>query len=128
MKLFTKISMLLAVVSSTMALDIPSYYNLDIKVIEISIEGGKERLACLKRGCPIEEQYKIYEKMQEKINTVYANEGTTASKQIGFYSRNSIEARKYYDDNQTLQEKYPSLREERENISQNILMIRGAKQ
>ena len=49
MKLFTKISMLLAVVSSTMALDIPSYYNLDIKVIEISIEGGKERLAFFHR-------------------------------------------------------------------------------
>jgi len=90
------ITLLVLLESSTlMALDIPEYYTLDIQAMELTLEGSKERLSCMKNACPQNELYAIDDRVQEKISLLYAKAGTTPSKHIGFYTRNAKEAKAY---------------------------------
>ena len=107
-----------------MGLDIPTYYKLDIKAMEMTLEGSKERLFCLQNRCPIEEQYAIDDRVQERIQTLYQSSDTTASKHIGFYTKNSVEAEKYYDNNESLQEMYSQLEEEIEEVNSELKILR----
>lgn len=114
--------------SSLLALDVETYYDLDIKAMEMTLEGSKERLACLQASCPLKEQYAIDDRVQEKIETLYGNAGTTPSKHIGFYTQNVQEAQTYYDNNPTLQETYRTLTDEIEAINSQLKTIMEANQ
>jgi len=105
---------------SLMGLDIKTYYKLDIKAMEMTLEGSKERLACLKRKCSLNEQYSIDDKVQKEIQEFYQSFNTTGSKLIGFYTQNSEGARAYYDKNETLQEKYTQLTENIEEVNSEL--------
>jgi len=102
---------------SLLALDIPTYYSLDLQAMELSLEGSKERLVCLQTNCPKEEQYAIDDKIQKKIFNLYASEGTTPSKHIGFYAQHHKEAQDYFDNNITLQAQYSAIEAEIENVN-----------
>ena len=108
---------------SLMGLDIETYYKLDIKAMEMTLEGSKERLACLKRKCSLTEQYAIDDKVQQEIQEFYRSFNTTGSKLIGFYTQNSEDARAYYDKNETLQEQYFQLTEEIEEVNSELKVL-----
>lgn len=112
---------------SLLALDIPTYYDLEIKSLEFSLEGSKERLACLHANCSTEEQYAIDDKVQLKIQNLYMSQGTTPSKHIGFYTKHEKEVKAYYDNNITLQEKYQLLTNEVESINSQLKSIMEAQ-
>ncbi len=125
----TKVALLVLLSGSTvMALNVPEYYDLDIKAMEMTLEGSKERLSCMQNACPLEEQYAIDDRVQKQIETLYANAGTTPSKHIGFYTRNVKEAKAYYDNNPTLQERYQTLIDEIEAINSQLKVIMEATQ
>jgi len=113
---------------SLLALDIPTYYNLEIKSLELSLEGSKERLACLQANCSKEDQYVIDDKVQTKIQNLYMSQGTTPSKHIGFYIKHEKEVKAYYDNNTTLQEKYQILINEVESVNTQLKSIMEAQQ
>ncbi len=105
---------------SLMGLDIETYYKLDIKAMKMTLDGSKERLACLKKHCPLSEQYAIDDRVQQEILELYKSFNTTPSKHIGFYSQNIKDAKAYYDKNETLQEQYSQLTEEIEEVNSEI--------
>lgn len=109
------------------ALDVPSYYALDIKTMEVSLKGAKAHLKCLQNSCPKEEENALYMKVQNEISSLYEKEGITASKHIGFYTKHSKEAKTYYENNTTLQEKYTTLMRETEAIVVEIDALKKAK-
>ena len=109
--------------SSLMALDISTYYDLDIKAMQMTLEGSKERLSCMKNACPQNELYAIDDRVQEKISLLYAKAGTTPSKHIGFYTRNVKEAKAYYANNEILQNKYASLTDAIEAVNSQLKVM-----
>ena len=108
-KLLKTILWIVLITEQVFALSIPDYYKIDIEVMKISLDASNKRLVCLKRGCPLKEQYAIYDKMQESINAVYHHANTTASKLVGFYTKHVIDMKKFYEENSMLQEKYKTL-------------------
>jgi hypothetical protein len=125
MKRLLKIGLLVSIASLSLlvGLDIPTYYQLDIKAMEMTLEGSKERLSCLKNDCPLTEQYAIDDKVQQSVSDLYLNFGTTPSKHIGYYTQNSVDARAYYDNNETLQEIYRTLQDKIEDVNSQIKTI-----
>ena len=125
MKRLLKTGLLISIafVSLLMGLDIPTYYKLGIKAMEITLDGSKERLSCLKNNCSLSEQYAIDDRVQQSINDLYLNFGTTPSKHIGYYTQNSVDARAYYDNNETLQEIYRTLQDKIEDVNSQIKTI-----
>lgn len=109
------------------ALDIPTYYALDIKTMEVSLKGAKAHLKCLQNHCPQKEEYALYSRIQEETMLLYKNEGTTPSKHIGFYTKHSKAAKAYYDNNETLQERYHTLSTEIESITAEINTLKKVK-
>lgn len=102
---------------SLLALDIPTYYNLDLQAMQLSLDGSKERLACLQANCSKEAQYAIDDKVQKKIFNLYASEGTTPSKHIGFYTQHQKETQDYFDKNISLQAQYSAIEDEIETVN-----------
>jgi len=125
MKGLLKIGLLVSIASLSllMGLDIPTYYQLDIKAMEMTLEGSKERLSCLRNDCSLSEQYAIDDRVQQSINDLYLSFETTPSKHIGYYTQNSVDARAYYDNNETLQEIYRTLQDKIEDVNSQIKTI-----
>lgn len=125
MKRLLKIGLLVSIASLSLlvGLDIPTYYQLDIKAMEMTLEGSKERLSCLKNDCPLIKQYAIDDRVQQGINDLYLSFETTPSKHIGYYTQNSVDARAYYDNNETLQEIYRTLQDKIEDVNSQIKTI-----
>ena len=105
---------------SLFALDIPTYYALDLQAMKLSLEGSKERLACLEENCPKEDQFAIDDKVQSRIFRLYASKGTTPSKHAGYYAQHQKEIQAYFDRNASLQEEYAALEQEIEEVSKSI--------
>jgi hypothetical protein len=106
------------------AMDVPTYYDVDIRSMEISIEGSKEVLACLKSGCPLQEQYALDDTIQQNLRDLFASVGSTPSKHAGFYMKHQKEVQEYYDNNTTLQETYAKLKKELEAVNSEIKTLR----
>jgi hypothetical protein len=113
---------------SLLALDIPTYYNLDLQAMQLTLDGSKERLACLQANCSKEAQYAIDDKIQKKIYNLYAYEGTTPSKHIGFYTQHQKEAQDYFDNNISLQAQYSAIEAEIETINDALKALMEAAQ
>jgi hypothetical protein len=109
------------------ALDVPTYYNLDIQAMQMTLEGSKERLACLQRSCPLSEQYRIDDAVQQKIVELFASEGTTPSKHMGFYMQHSKEVKAYLENSSELQETYQSLQDSIESVNAELKTIMEAQ-
>ncbi len=120
--------MLIALCSSLFALDIPTYYALDLQAMRLSLEGSKERLACLQANCPKEDQYAIDDRVQGKIFRLYASNGTTPSKHAGYYAQHQKEIQAYFDRNASLQEEYATLEQEIEKIGKSLKTLMEAGQ
>jgi len=110
------------------AMDVASYYDVDIKSMQISVESSKKVLLLLRNGATLEEQYTIIDETQEKLRKLFASVGSTPSKHAGYYMKHQKEVKDFYDNNSTLQELYLQLEEELESINKNIQTIREAKQ
>jgi len=124
----TKVTLLtLLGLSSLGALDVPTYYEVDIKSMQISIEGSKEVLACLKSECPLQEQYALDDTIQQNLRDLFESVDSTPSKHAGFYMKHQEEVRAYYENNSTLQEKYLQLKYELETINNHIKTLREAQ-
>jgi len=110
------------------AMDVASYYDVDIKSMQISVESSKKVLLLLRNGATLEEQYTIIDETQEKLRKLFASVGSTPSKHAGYYMKHQKEVKDFYENNSTLQELYLQLEEELESINKNIQTIREAKQ
>lgn len=111
---------LLAMTGETFALSVSDYYKIDMEAMEISKDGATKRLECLKRACPLKEQYAIYDTMQKRLYTLYNQADTTSSKLLGYYTKNATEMKKYYENNSTLKEKYETFQQEMKMINTQI--------
>jgi hypothetical protein len=118
----TSKTLLLATLFSTsiVAMDVATYYDVDIKSIQISIEGSKKVLACLQSGCSLQEQYALDDTIQKNLRDLFASVDSTPSKHTGFYMRHQQEVQEYYENNVTLQEKYQELKKELETVNSKI--------
>jgi len=104
----------------SIAIDIPTYYRLDIESMKITLKGAKERLECLRKNCSLQEQYAIDEKIQNKISEIFSNANTTPSKHIGFYMQHRKDILAYKENNLTLQQLYRNIQNSIENINEQI--------
>jgi len=128
-KLFTKVLFVSTIsMVSLLALDVPTYYNLDLQAMQLTLDGSKERLACLQSNCSKEAQYAIDDKVQKKIFNLYASEGTTPSKHIGFYTQHQKEAQDYFDNNISLQSQYSTIEAEIETVNDALKTLMEAAQ
>jgi len=124
----TKVTLLtLLGLSSLSALDVPTYYEVDIKSMQISIEGSESVLAHLKSGADIQEQYALDDQLQERLTKLFESVGSTPSKHAGYYMKHQKEVQAYYENNSTLQEKYVQLKYELETINKQIKTLREAQ-
>ena len=125
LKITGKTLLLVATLSTTMmAMDVATYYSVDIKSIEVSIEGSKKVLSLLKRHVPLQEQYAVDDELQQNLSRLFSSVDSTPSKHAGFYMKHQKEVQDFYDNNMTLQEQYATLKEKLENVNQQIKMIR----
>jgi len=109
------------------AMDVATYYDVDIKSMQISVESSKKVLLLLRSGATLEEQYTIINETQEKLRKLFSSVGSTPSKHAGYYMKHQKEVKDFYENNSTLQELYLQLEEKLENINKNIQTIRKAK-
>jgi len=109
------------------AMDVATYYDVDIKSMRISVESSKKVLLLLRSGATLEEQYTIINETQEKLRKLFSSVGSTPSKHAGYYMKHQKEVKDFYENNSTLQELYLQLEEKLENINKNIQTIRKAK-
>ena len=121
MKQLLKIGFLTTVTAlSLMGLDNETYYKLDIQAMQMTLDGAKERLHCLEDQCPLNEQYAIDDRVQQKIVTLYTEAGTTPSKHSGYYTQHSQTLKSYYDNNSALSETYLTLQDEIEAVNSQL--------
>lgn len=110
-----------------MAMDVATYYDVDIQSIKISIEGSKKVLSLLKSGAPLQEQYAVDDELQAKLQKLFASVDSTPSKLAGFYMQHQKEVQDVYENDTTLQAEYATLKETLENLNKQIETIREAQ-
>lgn len=109
------------------AMDVATYYEVDIKSMQISVESSQKVLLLLRSGAPLEEQYTIINETQEKLRKLFTSVDSTPSKHAGYYMKHQKEVKDFYENNSTLQEQYLQLEEKLENTNKKIQTIREAK-
>ncbi len=120
MKLFTKFLTFTLIIQNLIAMDIETFYKLDINATKITIKGAKKTLSKLKENASNKDIFSIYDDTQNKIQELYKKENTTPSKALGYYMEHKVEADNYYKKNKELQEKYKRLKSELESITTQI--------
>ena len=120
MKLFTKFLTFTLIIQNLIAMDIETFYQLDINATKITIKGAKKTLSKLKENASNKDIFSIYDDTQNKIQELYKKENTTPSKALGYYMEHKVEADNYYKKNKELQEKYKRLKSELESITTQI--------
>jgi len=120
-----KVFILVATFStSIMAMDVASYYDIDIKSMQISIEGSKKVLSLLQSGAPLQEQYAVDDELQANLRRLFASVSSTPSKHAGFFMQHQKEVQDFYENDTTLQEQYAQLKETLETINKQIQITR----
>lgn len=72
-----------------------AYYELEIQARELTLEGLKKRLACIRSNCELPAQYAIDEEYQQKIMTLHEKAGTTPSRLAAWYTNHAAETENY---------------------------------
>lgn len=133
MKLFIpnitkKLILILSIATSTFALDIKTYFDLDIKALEISLRDSQRKLQCIKDNCSLDEKYSINTQTQNDIEDLFSEKNTTTSKHAGFYMQNKKYIDKYYSENLQLKNRYQSLINQIESINSKIKSLMESPQ
>lgn len=133
MKLFIpnitkKLILILSIATSTFALDIKTYFDLDIKALEISLRDSQRKLQCIKDNCSLDEKYSINTQTQNDIEDLFSEKNTTTSKHTGFYMQNKKYIDKYYSENLQLKNRYQSLINQIESINSKIKSLMESPQ
>jgi len=113
--------------SSLFAIDVSTYYDVDIKSMQISIDGSKKVLTLLKSGAPLQEQYAVDNELQANLRKLFDSVDSTPSKHAGFYMKHQKEVRDFYENDTTLQEQYAQLKAQLEAINKQIKTTREAQ-
>jgi len=121
-------AILLAASGSVAAMDVSTYFAVDLKSMEISIEGSKKVLACLQSGCPLQEQYALDDEIQQNLRELFESVKSTPSQHALFYMKHQKEIQARYDANETLRQRYDSLKKELESINSAIKSAREEQQ
>jgi archaellum component FlaC len=116
-----------ALSSISMAMDVATYYDVDIKSMQISIDGSKKVLSLLERDAPLQEQYAVDDELQQKLQALFASVHSTPSKHAGFYMQHQKEVQDFYDNDTTLQEQYATLKQKLEAVNKQIKTLREEK-
>ena len=117
--------LLIAFSTATMAMDVATYYKVDIQSMKISIDGSKKILALLKKHAPLQKQYAVADdELQQKLGDLFASVDSTPSKHAGFYMQHQKEVQDFYENNTTLQEAYAQLKQELEATNKQIKTLR----
>ncbi len=109
------------------AMDVATYYDVDIKSMQISVESSKKVLLLLQSGATLEEQYTVINETQEKLRKLFATVDSTPSRHVGYYMKHQKEVKDFYENNSALQDQYAQLEKKLENINKTIQTIREAK-
>lgn len=124
-KQLSKMLLLATALSGTaMAMDVATYYDVDIKSMEISIEGSKKVLHLLKSHALLQEQYAVDDELQKNLRNLFASVDSTPSKHAGFYMKHQKEVQDFYENDTSLQEQYAALKQELETINKQIKTLR----
>jgi hypothetical protein len=110
-----------------LAMDVATYFDVDIKAMQISVKSSQKVLLLLQSGASLEEQYTIIDETQEKLRKLFTSVDSTPSKHAGYYMKHQKEVKDFYENNSTLKEQYLQLEEKLENINKTIQTIREAK-
>ncbi len=114
--------------NSLFAMDVATYYDVDIKAMQISVESSQKVFLLLRSGATLEEQYTVINETQEKLRKLFSSVDSTPSKHAGYYMKHQKEVKDFYENDSTLQDQYAQLEEKLENINKKIQTIREAKQ
>ena len=98
-----------------------SYYEIEIRELQLTISGMEERLACMRdQNCTADEALAIDETNQMQIIKLYREYNTTPSKRAAYYTHNSQEVDDYYNKNLKIQSTFNKLTDTYELLSDEI--------
>lgn len=98
-----------------------SYYEIEIRELQLTISGMEERLVCMRdQNCTADEALAIDETNQMQIIKLYLEYNTTPSKRAAYYTHNSQEVDDYYNKNLKIQTTFNKLTDTYELLSDEI--------
>jgi len=119
-RLYFKILAFILLTQNLIAMDIKTFYKLDIEATKITIIGAKKTLSKLKENASNKDIFSTLDETQKQIQELYKKENTTPSKALGYYMEHKVEADNYYKKNKELQEEYKRLKSKLESITTQI--------
>jgi len=72
-------------------LDTQSYFELEIKAMELTVQSYERQLECCQRGCSDDELQRIRFENHQKTGELFTRYGTTGGKWLAYYTRHRAE-------------------------------------
>jgi len=105
-----------------------TYWELEIAIRTLTIEGMQQRVKCLhQEECSLDKQMKLSSKYQEKIYKVFQDYNTTPSKELVYENKNRKIIEQYLQENEDISKKVDELKAQFENYSNQITEIMEAR-
>jgi hypothetical protein len=129
MKNFLTILFFLLTTSGTAlaGMDPQTYFEIEIRARQLTLESMEQRLACMKNGCPLPEQYAIDEECWQRILGMHSEYSITPSRLSGWYSNHMNETEGYLLSHPRLKLQLDDLDTSFETFSDAITTIREAQ-
>jgi hypothetical protein len=108
-------------------IDPQTYFEIEVKARQMTLAGMDKRLACMKNGCPLAEQYAIDEEYRQKILNMYEEYGTTPSRLSAWYTHHAEETKNYLLTHPRLQLQFDDLDYSFETLSDAINTLLEAR-
>ncbi|MDH3393797.1 MAG: hypothetical protein OEL66_07295 [Desulfobulbaceae bacterium] len=105
-----------------------TYYEIEIKARELTLEGMEKRLECMLAGCSVSEQLAIDERYQEKIMAMHEEYSTTSSQLAAWYTHHALETENYFLTSPQLQMRLDELETSFETLSDKINILLEVRQ
>ncbi|QCI28955.1 hypothetical protein [Caminibacter pacificus] len=103
------------------------FFELQIKSLEISLQGSKDYLKCLERKCTSKELDLLNKKYYLKQQKLYKSYNISESEAALYYTKHKRECDEYYRNNPDIVEMIDDLQNEIENVHNQIDSYRGGK-
>jgi len=105
-----------------------SYYEIEIKARELTLESMEKRLACMNDNCPLADQFAIDEEYIQKIDLMHEGYSTTPSQLAAWYTQHAKEAESYFLTSPRLQIRLDELNISFDTLSDSIKTLLEAQQ
>jgi len=104
------------------------YWDLEIKIRTLTVEGMQKRLDCLNEDCNLDKQMFISNEYEKKIANLFRDYNTTPSKELIYENRNRKALQKYLQENENVLNRIENIKEQFENYSNQITAVMENKQ